>query len=207
MEMNNSLQPTKEEIIKTLQGIVVPALRCLNSLKFEERKQYAPYLIGGKDAHFKLRVLAYKRLYTRQVIQELLRRDKSLCKTYLEVSKQLLIRDNVNLAEFKRQVIASNQDNLIRLLLNFYQLTPWEEADLLENRFSHRPFNASEDEPDELMKYYFTNFHLCSPAKKLLHRPYYSYYWKLYCETVDLSRYAKLLHRLRLNMYKVRHFF
>lgn len=197
--MENPFLANDQQVIRKLQGIVFPAVECFNQLSADNRRRYAPYLIGGKDAVIKLQILLYKNSYTEEVIRELLRRDKSLCKVYLENSKNLLMRENANLPEFKKQVIASNNEALIRLLLNFYALTPWEEADLLKIRCLNQG-----QEADRLMEYYFLNNHLCSPARKLLWSPQFARYLDLYMACVPVSGWENLQRKFRISWSRFR---
>ena len=148
-----------------------------------ERIHYAPYLIGGKDSLIKLQILLYKDLYTSEVIQTLIANGKELCKEYLTISGRGVLRENSNLKEFKKQVIETNNEELISLLLDFYKLTPKEERDLLAVRRSTHA-NGS---VDKLMNDYFSKNKVRTPAQKLLYRPEYAYYWQLFQQYNNLS--------------------
>ena len=129
----------ENKLIETLRGICLPAVRCLNRLSKEDKRRYAPYLIGGKDALIKLSILLYQNLFTPEVIEKLIESGEDLCRTYLVNSQKLRLRENSNLAEFKRQILNANNEKLIKLLLEFYTLTPEEEAELLMVRRACRP--------------------------------------------------------------------
>ena len=73
----------ENKLIETLRGICLPAVRCLNRLSKEEKRRYAPYLIGGKDALIKLSILLYQNLFTPEVIEKLIESGEDLCRTYL----------------------------------------------------------------------------------------------------------------------------
>ena len=69
-------------------------------------------------------ILLYQNLFTPEVIEKLIESGEELCRTYLVNSQKLRLRENSNLAEFKRQIINANNEKLIKLLLEFYTLTP-----------------------------------------------------------------------------------
>ena len=69
----------ENKLIETLRGICLPAVRCLNRLSKEDKRRYAPYLIGGKDALIKLSILLYQNLFTPEVIEKLIESGEDLC--------------------------------------------------------------------------------------------------------------------------------
>lgn len=82
----------ENKLIETLRGICLPAVRCLNRLSKEDKRRYAPYLIGGKDALIKLSILLYQNLFTPEVIEKLIESGEDLCRTYLVNSQKLRLR-------------------------------------------------------------------------------------------------------------------
>lgn len=182
------------ENIQVLQGIVLPATKLLSSMPQAERVLYAPYLIGGKDSIVKLSILSYKNLYTQEVIRALIASGRELCEEYLKMTKKLMLRDTSNLHEFKKQVIESNDEQLIRLLLGYYDLNPWEEADLLSVRCCSANRKGKED---TLIQDYFSKNRIGSPAKNLLCRPEYAYYWYLYQQQVKIGCWDKMKYGIR----------
>ena len=182
------------EIVKTLQGILLPAVKQLNELNQEEREFYAPYLIGGKDAVMKVQVLLFKNLYTPTVIAELIKRDASLCKPYLKMSQNKLVQRNANLPEFKRQLIASGNESLLRAFLEIYSLNAEDEQQLLAYRLEHGKISTKE--PDEFMRTYFQTKGIREDTISLLSRKEYQLYWNLYCASVSVSKGQKLKHKI-----------
>ena len=185
---------TNPEIVKVLQGIVLPAVKQLNALSSAEREFYAPYMIGGKDAIMKVQVLLFKNLYTPAVITELVKRDSSLCKPYLAMSKNKLLQRNANLPEFKRQMIATGNEKLLRDFLEVYSLNDEDEKQLLDYRLKQG--KISTEEPDEFMRGYFQTKGLKNATMSLLNRKEYQLYWNLYCDSVPVSKVQKLKHKL-----------
>ena len=182
------------EIVKVLQGIVLPAVKQLNALSSVEREFYAPYMIGGKDAIIKVQVLLFKNLYTPAVITELIKRDASLCKPYLKMSQNKLLQRNANLPEFRRQMIASGNEKLLQDFLEVYSLDAEDEKQLLDYRLEHG--KISTEEPDEFMRLYFQTKGLQNTTLSLLSRKEYQLYWNLYCDSVPVSKGRKLKHKL-----------
>ena len=182
------------EIVKVLQGIVLPAVKQLNALSSSEREFYAPYLIGGKDALIKVQILLFKNLYTPAVIAELIKRDASLCKPYLKMSQNNLLQRNANLPEFKRQMIASGKEKLLRDFLEFYSLGAEDEKQLLDYRLEHG--KISTEEQDEFMRGYFQTQGLKNATLSLLTNKKYQLYWNLYCATVPVSKGQMLKYKV-----------
>ncbi|MFR1674357.1 MAG: hypothetical protein ACLSWJ_05460 [Alphaproteobacteria bacterium] len=189
----------ENKLIETLRGICLPAVRCLNRLSKEEKRRYAPYLIGGKDALIKLSILLYQNLFTPEVIEKLIESGEDLCRTYLVNSQKLRLRENSNLAEFKRQIINANNEKLIKLLLEFYTLMPEEEAELLMVRRACRPRGGD----DKLMADYFRRFRIRPPLQRLLDLPEYSFYWRLCCENTAVGGFARFRHNCRVKWQKL----
>lgn len=199
--INQSDVTAEQEKIQVLQGIVLPATKLLNSMSQADRVRYAPYLIGGEDSIVKLSVLLCKNLYTPEVIRALVISGNELCAEYLKTSKKLKLRDKCNLSEFKKQVIETNNESLINLLLDNYYLTPWEEANLLRIRcMAHKKGTK-----DYLMSNYFSKNQISSPARKLLYRPEFAYYWQLYQQHVELNRWDKMKYNLCQNWVSFRY--
>ena len=182
------------EIVKILQGVVLPAVKQLNALSSSEREFYAPYLIGGKDAVMKVQVLLFKKLYTPAVITELIKRDACLCKPYLVMSQNQLLQRNANLPEFKRQLIATGNESLLRAFLEIYSLNAEDEKQLLAYRLEHG--KISTEEPDEFMRVYFQTKGIREDTISLLSRKEYQLYWNLYCASAPVSKGKKLKHKI-----------
>lgn len=182
------------EIVKVLQGIVLPAVKLLNTLSSAEKEFYAPYMIGGKDAIMKVQVLLFQNLYTPAVITELIKRDACLCKPYLAMSQNKLLQRNANLPEFKRQMIASGNEKLLRDFLEVYSLGAEDEKQLLDYRLEHG--KISTEKADEFMRGYFQTKGLKNATLSLLNSKEYQLYWNLYCDSVPVPKGQKLKHKL-----------
>ena len=136
----------------------------------------------------------FKKLYTPAVITELIKREASLCKPYLEMSQNKLLQRNANLPEFKRQIIASGNESLLRAFLEIYSLNAEDEKQLLAYRLEHG--KISTEEPDEFMKLYFQTQGLKNTTLSLLSLKKYQLYWKLYCDSIPVSKGKKLKHKI-----------
>jgi len=192
---------TEEEIIRILRGVVMPSVHYLNSMPQEKRLYYAPWLVGGTDAIIKLSILAFKGLYTPEVIRRLIESGTYLCGIYLKEVQDHGPCKKFNLKEFKRQVIRKNDEELLRLLFEFSRLSPQEEIELLTIRRNRCESRI----PDELMRKYFSENGLTGPAGKLLNFPEYSHYWELYRQSRQLSRRERIKHFIFLSWYKFRY--
>ncbi len=189
----------EKKLIETLRGIFWPSLKCMNQLSKEDKHRYAPYLIGGKDASFKLSILLYLNLFTPETIEKLIDSGEKLCRTYLQNSQKLPLRKNSNLVEFKRQIIKENNEEMIKLLLEFCTLTPEEEAELLRVRRFYQPHCRD----DKLMADYFRRFQIRPPSRRLLDLPEYSSYWRIFCENTSVGFIERFRHNCRNKWQKM----
>ena len=191
------------QVVETLQGIVCPAICCLNQLTRAQQLYYAPNLVCGKDNLIKLMILLLRNLYSPEVIRKLLSlHDECLFRQYLKNSQQKIFGKNANLSECKRQMIENNDEEFLRIYLEQGSLTPQEESLLLKVRKSMFPdhkYRATDH--DDFMKEYMRTHKLHKTSISLMHKPEYVAYWNLYVAQTPMNFVQIWYHKFCLKWY------